>query len=98
MSFNYNINEQDIDNEYYDNYMLNDTVYTWDITDKQKRCLDMAIYLVDNKCSIRKVAREFGLCKTQVHWWFSKRLKGLSYELYKCVVKQLKLNKKKYFK
>lgn len=39
MSFNYNINEQDIDNEYYDNYMLNDTVYTWDITDKQKKML-----------------------------------------------------------
>lgn len=85
-------------NEYYSGYMLNDTIYEWDLTNNQKRCLDMAIFLVDNKCSIRRVSKEFGLGKTQVHWWLSKELQKISYELYQVVKRQFKLNKEKYFK
>lgn len=98
MIFNCLLNEHSCDNEYYDNYLLDNTVHLWELTDKQKRCLDMAIYLVDNKCSVRKVSKEFGLCKTQVHWWLSNRLSRLSYELYSCVNTQFKINKQKYFK
>lgn len=94
----YYIDEYNIKEEYYNNYLLDDTIEEWELTDKQKRCLDMAIYLVDNRYSIRKIAREFGLSKTQVHWWFNNKLRDLSYELYRCVVRQLKENKNKYFK
>lgn len=31
-------------NEYYSGYMLNDTIYEWDLTNNQKRCLDIAIF------------------------------------------------------
>lgn len=84
--------------EYFENYELNDGVYTWNLTKNQERCLKMAIYMVDNKCSVRQVSKEFGLCKTQVHWWIHNKLSRLSIELYDCCKKQMKLNKQKYFR
>jgi len=85
-------------NDYYENYELNTGVYSFDLTDRQKQLLDEAIWLVDNKVSIRQVSKEFGRCKSVIHKELNTKLKYLSYELYKCVQRQLRLNKLKYFK
>ena len=83
--------------EYYENYLMDD-VLLWELTDKDKEILNSAIYIVDNGCSIRECSRNFGISKSQLHRDIHSKIKRISYELYQCVVKQLKVNKRRYFK
>lgn len=85
-------------NDYYENYQLNDGVYIFFLSNSDKQVLDEAIWLVDNKVSIRQVSKEFGRTKSSVHRDIHTRLRNLSFELYCCVLKQLKKNKSKYFR
>lgn len=36
-------------------------------SEEEKRCVDMAFYILDNDATIRKTANEFGIPKTTVH-------------------------------
>lgn len=84
--------------EQYNGYELNDTVYSWDLSDRERKTLDMCAYLVDNKLSIRKTCKEFMLSKSELHRRIHSVCRETSYELYCCVARQLMVNKRKYFK
>lgn len=81
----------------YENYEL-DGVYVWGLSEKDILVLDIAIYIVDNACTIRQVAKEFLVSKSTVHRYIHERLQTLSFELYQCVIKRLRLNKQRYFR
>lgn len=83
--------------EYYENYLMDDTLL-WELSDKDKEILNSAIYIVDNCCSIRECSKNFGISKSQLHRDIHSKVKKISYELYQCVIKQLKVNKRRYFK
>lgn len=44
-------NEFNNDYRYYENYLLDD-MDLWELTEKNKEILNMAIWIVDNHCSI----------------------------------------------
>lgn len=48
--------------------------------------------IVDEKITIRKAAGAYQIPKSTLHWYIHNKLKGQSYELYKCVCKQLNMN------
>lgn len=81
--------------QYYNNYLLD--VYEWDLTDGDKRSLDEAIWIVDNKCSIRMCSKEYVRSKSSIHRDIHNKVRLLSYELYQCVKKQFAQNKRRYF-
>lgn len=78
--------------EYYCGYLLEDCIYEWSLSGRQKLVLDVGIWIVDNKVSIRRCSRDMLVSKSTVHRMIHKELPKLSHELYKCVIKQLKLN------
>ena len=82
---------------YFEGYRLNDTCYVWDLSEKDKQVLNAGLYLVDNKYSIKRVCKELMMSKSSLHRYLHKRLPSLSWELYACVVRQLKANKSRYF-
>lgn len=95
MNYYYDV---DLPDNYYEGYRLDDDNYTWSLTDKQKDALNLGIYLVNYKVSIRKIAKEFNMPKSTVHERISYELRDISYELWCVCKKQLKINKQKYFK
>ena len=72
---------------YYQNYLLEAGVYPYMLTDIEKRILDCAIWILNNKSSIRKTCKEFMLSKSQLHRDLQNKLKNISYELYQLVCK-----------
>jgi len=84
------------DYQYYENYLLDNT-NSWELTEKDKEILNMAIWIVDNRCSIRQCSKEFGKSKSQLHRDIHSKLRSISYELYQCVTSQLRINKRRYF-
>lgn len=56
------------------------------------RCEKLAIYILENKSTIRKTAEKFGLSKSTVHNDLSKKLKNENYSLYLSVRVLLKQN------
>lgn len=85
-----------ISGSYYGNYLLD--IYEWELSDKDKEILDVVIWIVDNRCSIRQASKEFVISKSSIHRNVHKRLKVISYELYRCVLRQFEMNKRRYFK
>lgn len=85
-------------NDYYEGYQLNDYIQEWMLSDKGKLVLSCGIWIVDNRASIRQCSKEMMLSKSTVHRYIKQELPQISYELYKCVLRQLVINKKKYFK
>ena len=77
--------------DFYSNYLLDD-LYVWQLTSLDKLRLDEAIWLVDTKCSIRTVTREFNRSKSTI-WRDLHRVKKLSYELY-CSVRKILISNK----
>ncbi len=51
-----------------------------------------AIYIIDNKCTIRECAKEFDISKSTVHNDLSKKLKNINKFLYVQVYKVLDKN------
>lgn len=84
-------------NDYYQGYQLNEGVFIYALSDSDISVLDEAIYIIDNKVSLRYLADNFCRSKSALHRDLSINLKSLSWELFKLVEKQLKENKKKYF-
>lgn len=85
-------------NEYYEGYILNDGLYSWNLTNRDKRILNEAIFLVDNNMSIRRLSKEFLVSKSQIHRDLTVELRKISFELYQVVQKIFKKNKEKYFR
>lgn len=59
----------------------------------EERCVDIALYIVENDATVRKAAKKFGISKSTVHKDVSDRLKKVNLDLYKKVKKVLDHNK-----
>lgn len=59
----------------------------------EERCVDIALYIVENDATVRKAAKKFGISKSTVHKDVSDRLKKVNLDLYKKVKKVLDYNK-----
>lgn len=62
----------------------------WSIED---RTLAIANYIIENKCTVRKAASQFGISKSTVHKDVSDRLKYTNKSLYNQVKEVLEVNK-----
>ncbi len=62
----------------------------WSIED---RTLAIANYIIENKCTVRKAASQFGISKSTVHKDVSDRLKYTNMSLYNQVKEVLEVNK-----
>lgn len=60
----------------------------------EERCEKMAIYLIDNKATVRDTAKKFGISKSTVHKDLTYKLYKINLLLYKEVSKILEVNKK----
>lgn len=64
------------------------------ISSGKERCVVLAVYLVENKSTVRAVATQFGISKSTVHKDITQTLKKVNYSLY-CQAKEiLDINKK----
>ncbi len=59
----------------------------------EERALKLGEYIAENKATVRKAARKFGISKSTVHKDVSERLKYINISLYKDVKKILEINK-----
>jgi len=59
----------------------------------EQRVKELAVYVIENKSTVRKTASIFGISKSTVHKDLSKRLKYISPLLYSQVNVILQLNK-----
>ena len=84
--------------DYYQGYELNDVVSEWMLSNRDKHMLDCAIWIVENRSSIRQCSKNMMLSKSTIHRYIKQELPHISYELYRCCMKQLVINKNKYFK
>lgn len=84
--------------EYKLGYRLEAGIYSWNLSEREEEIFQIGHFLVDNRVSIRQCARNFDISKSCIHRRIHKELKDISFELYKCVCRQLQLNKSKYFK
>lgn len=82
--------------DYYQGYKLDDVIAEWMLSTRDKTILDCAIWIVENRTSIRQCSKEMTISKSTIHRCIHEELPHLSYELYKCCIKQLVINKKKY--
>ncbi len=59
----------------------------------EHRVRDLAVYVIENKATVRKTASVFGISKSTVHKDLSKRLKKISPILFSQVDRILQINK-----
>ena len=59
----------------------------------EERCVILAKYLVDNRSTVRAVAKEFGVSKSTVHKDVTQVLKSVDANLYNRVKEILEINK-----
>lgn len=78
----------------YNGYQLDAPYVTYELTDKEIEILDACIMIIEHKMSIRSVARNIDVPKSTVHARIHRMIKEISYELYKCVCRQLDWNRK----
>ncbi len=62
-------------------------------TNIEARACDMAIYLIENKATVRAAAKRFGISKSTVHKDLSERLPAVNHALYEQVKTVLEQNK-----
>lgn len=60
----------------------------------EDRTLEIANYIIENKCTVRKAASQFGISKSTVHKDVSERLKYNNMNLYNQVKEILEVNKR----
>ena len=63
------------------------------IMNGKERCVVLATYLIENKTTVRAVAKEFGISKSTVHKDITQVLKKIDNKLYKEVQDVLQTNK-----
>lgn len=59
----------------------------------EERTVKLGEYIVQNKATVRKAAKVFGVSKSTVHKDVAERLKNVNLELYKSVKRILNINK-----
>ena len=59
----------------------------------EERAIELAVYIIENKATVRAAAKKFGISKSTVHTDVSIRLKKTNLSLYHDVRKVLDLNK-----
>ena len=59
----------------------------------EKRACELAVYIIENRTTIRAAARRFGVSKSTVHKDLSQRLEQYNYGLYLQVKQVLEQNK-----
>lgn len=59
----------------------------------ERRAVELAEYIIENKATVRFTAKKFGISKSTVHKDVSQRLRALSPALYSQVKEVLELNK-----
>ncbi len=59
----------------------------------EDRAMKLGLYIVENKATVRRTAKQFGISKSTVHKDVSQRLKMFNRELYKEVKDVLEINK-----
>lgn len=79
--------------DYYEGYLLDNGVFSYMLSKREELALEVAVYIVDNRVSIRKCSKEFMISKSSIHRLIHKEVRALSGELYGCVKKQLSKNK-----
>lgn len=62
-------------------------------TNIEGRACDMAVYMIEQKATVRAVAKRFGISKSTVHKDLSERLPALNHTLYEQVKAVLDQNK-----
>jgi len=59
----------------------------------EKRIIEEANYIIENKCTLRQAEKAFPVGKTQIHVDVTKKLKNIDYNLYLKVKDIIKTNK-----
>ena len=59
----------------------------------EQRACDLAVYIIENRTTVRAAAKKFGISKSTVHKDLSQRLKQYNHTLYVQVRQVLDLNK-----
>ena len=62
-------------------------------TNIEERACDLAVYIIENKKTVRKAAKHFGISKSTVHKDLTERLRTVNPALYSEVRQVLDLNK-----
>ena len=62
-------------------------------TNIEERACDLAVYIIENKATVRAAASQFGISKSTVHKDLTDRLPRLNPALYRQVRQLLDLNK-----
>lgn len=59
----------------------------------EQRAVDLAVYIIENRATVRAAARKFGISKSTVHKDLSERLQNINRSLYLQVKEILDINK-----
>lgn len=59
----------------------------------EQRACDLAVYIIENRTTVRAAAKKFGISKSTVHKDLSQRLAGLNRTLYLQVKQIMEQNK-----
>lgn len=59
----------------------------------EERACDLAVYIIENKATVRSAAKQFGISKSTVHKDLSERLEHINRALYVQVKEVMDLNK-----
>lgn len=59
----------------------------------EERARDLALYIIENRATVRSAARKFGISKSTVHKDLSERLPAVNHSLYEQVKAILEENK-----
>lgn len=62
-------------------------------TNIEERACDLAVYIIENKATVRAAAKQFGISKSTVHKDLAERLKTVNPALYHQVRELLDINK-----
>ena len=61
--------------------------------DMERRACDLAVYIIENRTTIRATAKRFGISKSTVHKDLTQRLKHCDKDLYIQVKELMEVNK-----
>ena len=59
----------------------------------EKRACDLAVYIIENRTTIRAAAKQFGISKSTVHKDLTERLSACNHGLYLQVKQVMEVNK-----
>ena len=62
-------------------------------TNIEQRACDLAVYIIDNKATVRAAAKQFGISKSTVHKDITERLPHINPGLYRQVRQLMDINK-----